>query len=73
MACEVEKRNGLKIYEGKDDYTDRQYGRCAHPNTVWGRVAPRKVEVHGSAWPLLREQFFRLLSGDFFDLLPIGL
>ena len=44
---EVEKRNGLKIYEGKDDYTDRQYGRCAHPNTVWGRVAPRKVEVHG--------------------------
>ena len=45
---DMETRNELMIYAGKDDYTGRRDGRCAHPNTVRGRVAPRKVEVHGS-------------------------
>ena len=53
----METRNELMIYAGKDDYAGRRDGRCAHPNTVRGRVAPRKVEVHGSAWQLL-ENFF---------------
>ena len=51
----METRNEVMIYAGKDDYTGRRDGRCAHPNTVRGRVAPRKVEVHGSAWPALEE------------------
>ena len=54
----METRNELMIYAGKDDYTGRRDGRCAHPNTVWGRVAPRKVEVHGSAYPLLGKLLF---------------
>ena len=45
----METRNELMIYAGKDDYAGRRDGRCAHPNTVRGRVAPHKVEVHGSA------------------------
>ena len=46
---DMETRNELMIYAGKDDYTGRRDGRCAHPNTVRGRIAPRKLEVHGSA------------------------
>ena len=45
----MDTRNELMIYAGKDDYAGRRDGRCAHPNTVRGRVAPRKVEVHGLA------------------------
>ena len=44
----------------------RGYDGCAQPYPVWVRVAPDKVEVHGSAWTLPRELIFRLLSGDFF-------
>ena len=46
---DMETRNEMMIYAGKDDYAGRRDGRCAHPNTVRGRVAPRKVEVHGLA------------------------
>ena len=50
----METRNELMIYAGKDDYVGRRDGRCAHPNTVRGRVAPRKVAVHGSACSIAR-------------------
>ena len=46
----MDQRDELKRDEGKDGCKDRRYDRCAHPNTVWGRVAPVKarvkVEVH---------------------------
>ena len=62
----METRNELMIYAGKDDYAGRKDGRCAHPNTVRGRIAPRKVEVHGSAFSLARVLTLRNLSGELF-------
>ena len=62
----METRNELMIYAGKDDYTGRRDGRCAHPNTVRGRVAPRKVEVHGSACTLLAGRKYAILGGTYY-------
>ena len=55
----------VMIYAGKDDYAGRRDGRCAHPNTVWGRVAPDKVAVNGLALPLARVVTLRILVGTF--------
>ena len=61
----METRNEVMISAGKDDYAGRRAGRCAHPNTVRGRVAPRKLEVHSSAFHLLGKIFCKYLRVDF--------
>ena len=61
----MDQRDELKRDEGKDGCTGRRYDRCAHPNPVWGRVAPDKVEVQGSAFSLARSRSLRILLGGF--------